>query len=234
MRFLRTAAPKFAIAFAAILLAAAARPIPGNWNARIAVTPTGSHVIGNPAAAVKLTEFISYTCPHCAHFDREASDPLRLFYVTPGRLSIEVRHLVRDPIDLTVAMLTNCGPATKFLQNHTTFLRRQDSWMARANTAGEAQRARWSTGEGLARRRAIADDFGFYPIMQARGYDRQAVDRCLADEALARRLAVQTNEAVRGGVTGTPSFMLNGELLAGTHDWAALQPQIKARIERLP
>ena len=226
MRFVRIAA----IAVAALFTLAASRPVPGNWNARMTVTQSGSHVIGNPSAALKLTEYVSYTCSHCAHFDREASDPLRLFYVTSGRLSVEVRHLVRDPIDLTATMLTNCGPASKFLQNHTTFLRSQDSWMARANGASAAQQARWSSGDGLSRRRAIADDFGFYRIMQARGYDRPAADRCLADEAMARRLADQTSEAMRIGVEGTPSFLLNGVLLSGTHNWQLLQAQLKARI----
>ena len=229
MRIVRIAV----IAAAALLSLAATRPA-GNWNARIAVTPAGSHLIGNPAAALRLVEFLSYTCSHCAQFERAASDPLRLFYVTSGRLSLEVRHLVRDPIDLTVAMLTNCGPPGKFVQNHTTFLRRQDTWLARANNAGAAQQARWSTGDALARRRAIADDFGFYPIMQTRGYDRPAVDRCLADEAVARQLAEQTRAAVSLGVQGTPSFALNDELLAGTHDWAALQVHLKARTSRQP
>lgn len=221
------------VAAAALLSFAAARPA-GNWNARIAVTPTGSHVIGNPAAPVKLIEFISYTCPHCAHFDREASDTLRLFYVNSGRLSIEVRHLVRDPVDLTVAMLTNCGPPTKFLQNHITFLRQQDTWLARADAASDAQKTRWSTGDGLARRRAIADDFGFFQIMLARGYERPAAERCLADEAMARRLAAQTQAAATFGVQGTPSFALGDELLADTHDWSGLQAQLKARTAPRP
>ena len=50
----------------------------GNWNTQVAVSPSGSHVIGNPAAATKLTEYVSYTCPHCAEFDRQAVDHLHL------------------------------------------------------------------------------------------------------------------------------------------------------------
>ncbi len=218
--------PRIAALAVCAFLAIAAR---GDWNARIVVSPSGSHVIGNPAAATKLSEYISYTCPHCADFDRQASDPLRLFYVTSGKLSLEIRHLVRDSIDLTVAMLTNCGPPTKFLANHTTFLRQQPQWLARAGGIGQAAQARWSSGTALARRRAIADDLGFYQTMLARGYDRPAVDRCLADEAVARRLVEQTEEAAKLGVQGTPSFMINNELLAGTHDWQTLQAQLKAR-----
>jgi hypothetical protein len=33
-------------------------------------------------------------------------------------------------------------------------------------------------------------------------------------------------DAERYGITGTPSFVLDGELLEGTHDWSALEPQL--------
>ena len=44
------------------------KPAPRNWNQTITLTPQGTHLLGNPAAKVRLTQFISYTCPHCAHF----------------------------------------------------------------------------------------------------------------------------------------------------------------------
>ncbi|MGE3692793.1 MAG: DsbA family protein, partial [Novosphingobium sp.] len=219
-----------ALSAMAALAVAAGPAARRNWNTVIAVTPTGSHVLGNPAAKVKLTEFISYTCNHCAQFDREASDRLRVTGVAQGTVSVEVRHLVRDPIDMTVAMLTNCGPSAKFFLNHTAFLRSQDRWIAAANNAGDAQRQRWSTGDMPSRMRAIASDFGFYSVMASRGYDRTLVDRCLADRAMAQRLAAQTEAASKLGVTGTPSFLINGELLAGTHSWDMLQPQIESRL----
>ena len=66
--------------------------------------------------------------------------------------------------------------------------------------------------------------------MKNRGYERPVIDRCLADEAKAQKLAAGTGEAQEAGVMGTPSFMLDGTLLAGTHNWAALYPQIRARM----
>ena len=226
MRLIRLAV----LGVAAIMAMAATKPAPGNWATRVAVTPSGSHVLGNPAATLKLSEYISYTCSHCADFDREASDRLRAYGVVQGKLSVEVRHLVRDPIDMTAAMLTNCGPPAKFFQNHTAFLRSQSRWIASANNASEVQQKRGSSGDMTSRMRSIATDFGFYAIMQGRGYDRITVDRCLADQAMARKLAEQTAEAERLGIEGTPSFLLNGELLAGTHDWPTLQLQLRARM----
>jgi protein-disulfide isomerase len=85
-----------------------------NWNAAVVVTPDSAHRIGNPEAKVKLVEYVSYTCPHCAEFTREADDRIKLGYVMAGTVSLEVRHLIRDPVDLTVVMLVNCGPPAKF------------------------------------------------------------------------------------------------------------------------
>lgn len=230
MRLIRLAAMALALFSGTTLTMAATRAVPGNWNGQVAVTPSGSHVLGNPAAQIKLTEYISYTCPHCAHFDQEASDRLRMYGVAQGKLSVEVRHLVRDPIDLTVAMLTNCGPSGRFFANHTAFLRSQSRWIALASRATPAQQTRWTTGTQKSRLQSIATDFGFFAMMERRGYDRMSVERCLADPVMAKKLADQTAEASRLGVEGTPSFLLNGTLLAGTHDWASLKPQIDARM----
>src|SRR5690606_39661030 len=52
------------------------------------------------------------------------------------------------------------------------------------------------------------------------------LDRCLADDALARRLAeISTKEWARPGISGTPSFAINGVVMPGTHSWAALRSE---------
>lgn len=226
MRLLRSL---LAAALAIFAVAASPPPHP-NWNTTVTVTPSGSHVLGNPDAKIKLAEYVSYTCPHCAAFEREGVGVIRLTALAQGKVSFEVRHLVRDPIDMTAAMLTNCGPPSKFFLNHAAFLRSQATWIDEYDKAGSAQRLRWTTGSNPSRFRAIADDFKFYEIMETRGYDRVEVDRCLADEAMAKRLAAQTQGAEALNVEGTPSFLIDGVLLAGTHDWATLRPQLAARL----
>ena len=225
------------LAFAALLSLGASPPKPasaklarGDWNATIEMSPDGSHLIGNPQAPIKLTEYVSYTCPHCAHFEVEGEGAMRLAWVAPGKLRIEVRHIMRDPVDATVAQLTNCGPPQKFFGNHAAFMRSQTKWLSSMNTASDAQRARWVNGDLASRRRAIASDFHLYDVMEQRGYGRPMLDRCLADDALAKRLALQTAEAAQRGVNSTPSFAINDLVLAGTHDWHLLEPQLRARM----
>lgn len=223
-----------AVATIAILTIGATKPAPRqaprNWANTLTVTPGGGHQYGNPAAALKLVEYVSYTCQHCATFERESDTPLKINYVASGRVSVEVRHVVRDPVDLVVAMLTNCGTPNKFAMNHSVFMRSQPRWMQILQSAPETQRQRWLNGTRIARSRAIATDFRFYDIMATRGYDRVAVDRCLADQSLAERLGKMTEDAGAVGITGTPSFTLNAELLGGTHNWSMLKLQLDARL----
>ena len=224
----------FALALVAGAALAQTKPVKPplrNWNTTVALTPQGTHLLGNPAAEVKLTQFISYTCPHCAHFEEQADAQLRLLFVANGKGSVEVRNFVRDPVDMTVALLTNCGAAGKFFGNHAAFLRSQDTWIAPLAHPTPTQQARWSGGSFAQRTRAIAKDFGFSRIMQTRGYTNPQIDKCLADEALAKRLAASTEEAgSKLFVTGTPMFAIDGVVLAGTHSWDALRPQLDARM----
>lgn len=230
-RTLALAAPLVAAACLALPSAAPGQAAKRNWNLAVTRTADGTHVVGNPAARIRLTEFVSYTCPHCAHFERDAGATLRLTFVAGGKGAIEVRHFVRDPVDMTATLLTNCGPPAKFFLNHVAFMRSQARWIAPLTTAGPAQRARWTAGTFAQRAQAIATDFAFYDIMRTRGYSRVEVDRCLADESLATRLARSTAEARDAlGVTGTPSFAIDGVVLAGTHTWDDLKPQLVARL----
>ena len=213
-----------AVLAAAVLLVGAGQPR-ANWHTVMSRTELGNRV-GNPNARAKVVEFFSYTCPHCAEFATESDAALKLGYLAQGKISIEYRHLIRDPVDLTVGMLVNCGAPAKFLGNHDAFLLTQSRWAGPLASHTPAQEARWRTA-GAVGRRAIATDFGFYAIMERRGYTRTVVDRCLADEALAQRIAdTAAKEWDRPGVDGTPTFAINGVVMPGTHTWASLQRQL--------
>ncbi|MFV0644618.1 MAG: DsbA family protein, partial [Sphingomonadaceae bacterium] len=69
-------------------------------------------------------------------------------------------------------------------------------------------------------------------IMTQRGYTRSEVNSCLSDGASAKRL-IEASQASweKSGITGTPSFAINGTVLADTHSWKILQPQLDARLK---
>ena len=212
------------VAAAALLGGAAGNR--NNWDTVVVATDYG-HRVGNPDAKVKLVEFFSYTCPHCAEFAQQGEGAIKIAYLAPGKMNVEYRHLIRDPVDLTVGMLVNCGAVSKFPANHAAFIMTQSRWIGPLARSTAAQQQRWRT-PGAVGRRAIATDFGFYPIMERRGYRRTDVDRCLADDAMASRLAeTSAREWDRPGVDSTPSFAINGIVMPGTHTWSTLERQLE-------
>ncbi|MBT2133241.1 thioredoxin domain-containing protein [Croceibacterium sp. LX-88] len=222
---------RIAAALALGVAALASGGATANWNATVSATGT-SHLIGNPAAKVRLVEYISYTCPHCAAFTREGEEPIKLAYIAPGKVNLEVRHLLRDPVDLTVAVLAHCGPVSKFPQNHSAFMFGQDKWLATLTKATPAQQQRWKAS-GAAGRKAIASDGGLYAIMTRRGYSRTEVDRCLADDAFVKTLAeTSAKDWEKPGIDSTPTFAVNGVVLPGTHTWDALSKQLDEFVRK--
>ena len=200
---------------------------PTNWGSAIELTDNG-HLIGNPDAETKLVEYMSYTCSHCAEFSRTGDVAIKTFVVPQGKVSFEIRHQLRDPIDLTATLLTHCGEPSQFLANHQAIISKQGEWLEKARATTQAQRTRWSFGTMAARWRAISSDVGFYDIMEARGYNRAQLDRCLADQDKATALAeASTNDAQTLGIPGTPSFALDGKLLESVHSWEALKPVLE-------
>lgn len=223
-----------ALALGALVLtgsgAAAVAQSAQNWSTAVAENDNG-HLLGNPEAEIKLVEFMSYTCSHCADFARNGDQAIKLAYVPNGRVSFEIRHLLRDPVDLTAALLTHCGDPAKFPANHSAILYAQDEWLAKAGAVTQAQRSRWQFGTHSARRQAIASDLGFYTILERRGYSRVALDRCLADDAKAGALA-ETSQAdvATYQLQGTPSFVVDGKLLDGVFTWPALEKALGSRF----
>lgn len=227
-----------ALAVCAALSLAASPPAPKtkplapkgiNWNSQVGVTADGSHTLGNPDAPIKLTEFLSYTCPHCAHFHRESDAALRVTLVPKGKIQVTVTNLLRNPIDLTVAMLTSCGDPKRFWVRHNAFMGTQDTWLAKAQTMTAEQEARWTRGEMTDRMRAIASDLGFYSRVQQWGLDRAQADRCLSDKAMLDKLRQQQVSAQNLGIDGTPTFVLNGKVQE-FHDWQSLSKAITEQL----
>ena len=224
-----------ACAALSIAAAPAKKPAPApssagkNWAGQVVATPDGSHRYGNSDAPVKLNEYVSYTCPHCAHFHKESDPVLRLTVVPKGQVSVTVTNFLRNPIDLTVAMLTNCGDPKRFFVRHNAFFATQETWLGKVEKFSRDQQARWYQGQLTDRMRAIASDLGFYDQMGAWGMGRAQTDVCLADKAMLDKLRTQQTEVEKLGFQGTPSFTLNGEVL-NANDWASVSKAITAKI----
>jgi protein-disulfide isomerase len=67
-------------------------------------------------------------------------------------------------------------------------------------------------------------ELGLDKIMQARGITAAKAKVCLTDKAAFNQILAMTDEAVGPlGITGTPTFLVNGKIV-DAHDLASLKP----------
>ena len=208
-----------------IVVLTAAAPV-RDWTGHVAKLPSGAYVVGNPAAKVKLVEYASYTCPHCAAFVAESEPVLLHQMIKSGSTSWEVRNLIRDRIDLAAAVLTHCAPPSSFVALNGAVFGQQSAWLDRSMDFQQANGARLQMYPILAQLRAYADGAGLTAIGRAHGLTDARIDACYADQAELDRITAMTS-SVPAGVTGTPAFFVNGKLVVGAN-WATLQPVLVA------
>ena len=207
-------------------IAAIAAPAGQSWVDTAAVTPEGGYVIGNPEAPLKLVEYASHTCPHCAAFSQEAAGKLDE-YVAKGTVSYELRNQIHDPIDLTIALLVRCGTAQSFHPLANQAWQNFESLMTTVQSNGAALEQAQQVPPAQ-RFQAIAQASGLLDFFAARGISRDQAMTCLADVDKAQRIAgASQTQSEELDVTGTPTFFLNGKKIEGTR-WIDIEPALQA------
>lgn len=208
-------------------IAKIAAPAGTHWGETAAETPEGGFVIGNPDAPLKLVEYASHTCSHCADFSVAAAAPLRDKYVESGVVSYEVRNLIRDPLDLTIATLSRCSGPQAF---HPLVEQAWANFGAIVQQANANQAAMSAAMEktGAERFQAIGEASGLIEFFAARGVSRDQSLQCLANVDNITKIAERSDkQSTEQNITGTPSFFLNGARLNVT-TWEALEPIIQS------
>ena len=226
----------FALAFATLALLAAPAsaqaqhrraPVAHRDWSQIAVrTPEGGVRIGNPAAPVKLIEYGSITCPHCAAFSADGAAALRANYVRPGRVSWEYRPYVIFPTDPGIFTLLSCLPPSRFFPAAEQLYATQQTWVGRVQALPEAQLQQLQTLTPNQQAAALVRAAGLDVFFRAQGLGPAQANACLASPAGLHRIGAITQHANALGVQGTPTFFINGRSV-GTQSWARLEPMLR-------
>lgn len=207
-------------------VAAVAAPAGQAWSETASVTPEGGIVQGNPNAPIKLVEYASHTCGHCAEFAEASAEPLRTKYVDTGKVSYEIRNQIHDPIDLTFAVLARCaGPQAfhAFAEQGWADLPAMFERMQANQAAMEAAQ----NATGAARFDAVASASGLYEFFAQRGVSVDQAKTCLAKTDTATKIAANSeSQSQELNVTGTPTFFINGANV-GTQTWTTLEPMLQ-------
>lgn len=196
-----------------------------SWADVITPTPEGGYLMGNPKAPLKLIEYGSLTCPHCAEFAEKGFPPLREQFVSTGRVSIEFRNFVRDKYDTTMAMLTRCSsPDAFFALTEQVYANQKDIFAGLEGLAKDPSIPTLSEDKLFP---VIGTKGGLVDFFAARGVAKDQALQCLANTKTATALAEGVQKATdQYQITGTPTFILNGRNLE-VATWEQLEPILK-------
>jgi protein-disulfide isomerase len=201
-------------------------PNGGEWTQIVVETPEGGFRMGNPDAPVKLVEYASVTCPHCALFSRQATAPLTQL-VKSGHLSWEFRHYLLFPTDPAMSLLARCQGAGGFFAVTEQLYASQSDWSEKVQDLSSAE---------LQRIRALPPQEQVSAMVKSAGLDRlmqrTEIGRCLADDRQLKKLVALTSLGDREGVPGTPTFFINGKIVPDVGDWGALRPPLESALRR--
>ena len=148
--------------------------------------------LGDKDAPVTVIEYASYTCPHCKTFHENVFKDLKANYIDTGKVRFIYREAYFDRYALWAGMVARCGGEMKYFGISDMMFKEQSEW-AKGDTPGEV-------AENLRK------------IGRRAGLSNDQVDACLNDEDKAKAMiAVYQENFERDGITGTPSFMIDGE-----------------------
>lgn len=191
-----------------IMIAAAALALVGG-PALAAGVPAeavqGDMSLGNPKAKVRVTEYASASCPHCARFDEEVWPAFRKKYVDTGRVYFTLKEFLTPPPEVAAAgfLIARCGGKAKYFPILDGVFRSQTEWTSD------------SVREPLLK------------VAKAHGLTEAQVDACTSDEAALKALNARFEAAVgKDGVHSTPTFDINGQRIEGETDLATLDAAI--------
>ena len=224
----------FLLAALAALTVMAAMPAGAQRGARPAATQDWTRVagrtaeggvrMGNPNAALKVIEYLSLTCSHCAAFAHEGSAGL-MAAVRTGRVSIEYRHYVLNGLDVSASMVARCAAPLNYIAMMHHLLGTQQAWMGRVQSISQAQRQEISALPPLQISQRLVPLLGLDAIGQRYGVTPAMRQRCLTQVSLDQ-LEQMHAAAERLGVQGTPTFFING-VRQNVNTWAGIAPLLR-------
>lgn len=207
-------------------------PANGDWRQIVTETSAGGFMMGNPNAKIKLVEFGSLTCPHCRAFEQEGAQPLIDNYVKGGKVSYEFRNFVRDPFDITAALIARCNGTKSFFLLTKAIYDSQPEWIGRIQVAPRERMEAIQAMDQDKQFLAIAQLADLQNFAAARGVPVAKTTQCLGNSAKVDQLVQMNSDAVSQypDFAGTPTFVINGKMVEQAATWEQLEPKLKAAL----
>jgi protein-disulfide isomerase len=152
--------------------------------------------LGNPNAKVRVVEYASASCPHCARFDIDVFPAFKAKYVDTGKVRFTLKEYLTEPVVIAAAgfLIARCAGRARYFSVLDAVFKGQDEMV--------------QTGDARAVIDRIAQSSG--------GLTPGELDACMRDETAEKALAARADRHLHvDKVTSTPTFIINGRRVEG-------------------
>ena len=161
--------------------------------------------LGSADAPNVVIQYSSFGCSHCADFHTQTLPALKSQYVDKGIATFVYRDFPLDSTSVKGAMVARCSGDSRYFGVIDVIYQTQSTW-ARASDS-------WSSMQTVLRNAGLAQSL---------------IDACLATAGLESGVtAVRQQGSDAYGITGTPTFIVNGTKVVGNVPLAALTSYFK-------
>ena len=152
----------------------------------------GDMALGAPEGAkVTVVEYASPACIHCSNWQIENWAAFKSKYVDNNKVRYVFRELVTGPPEIATAgfLIARCAGPDRYFDVMHELLASQHEWMS-----------------GAVQPRAY-----LLKTAGAFGIDEQKFQQCTTDAKAIEALAKRNDVGAKSGITGTPTFVVNGK-----------------------
>lgn len=170
--------------------------------------PLGEKAQGDPKAPVTLIEYAAVTCPHCSDFFLHQFPEIKSKYIDTGKVHFIFREFALNALDVAGFMLARCAGDNQFFPIVDTLFEKQREWVVQ---------------KPLEPLMAIAKQAGF---------TQQSFEECLKNQKVEDGIKwVRDRAAEKFGVSGTPTFFVNGKKFTGNPTAAEIGKEIEGYLK---
>jgi protein-disulfide isomerase len=154
----------------------------------------GDMSLGNPDAKVKVVEYASASCSHCARFNNEVFPAFKAKYIDTGKVQYTLKEFLTPPEQVAAAgfLTARCAGKDKYFTVLDAIYKNQNEMFQSGDFRG-----------------------GLLRIAQSAGMTEPQFNACVSDEAALKALNARVERAEKQDkIVSTPSFVVNGKKVA--------------------
>ncbi|RMD58560.1 DsbA family protein [Candidatus Woesearchaeota archaeon] len=175
---------------------------------RLEVSSDNDPVKGSEDALIEIVEFSDFECPFCARFFEQTLPLLEENYIKTGKVKLVYR-------DFPLGFHKNAQKA------------------AEAAECANEQGKFWEYHDKIFSNQQSLDIASLKQYAKDVGLDALKFDSCLDSGRMSEEVRADSRDGAGYGVTGTPTFFINGIKLVGAQPYEAFKQVIEQELERL-